>query len=179
MPGDGTSLPRKSIVKDNLVQGLLSGRSARLLWVSQDQDLRGDVCRRQVQQPGKPPDLKARDPAGSHAVRQRSQRHMRPGDLGLVFLHIQRPVQPLVHLVDRLNDSEAEIRLLAILALDKTTGTTCGYRYYEPPERRAEAVARWRRWLLSRAPNPPAATQPTTQSAAGVAEGGDSDEELL
>jgi HEAT repeat protein len=63
------------------------------------------------------------------------------------------------YLVDRLTDSEAEVRFAAILALRRITGTARGYRYYEPPTKRDEAVQRWRSWLEGRAGGPPA-TQP-------------------
>jgi len=51
------------------------------------------------------------------------------------------------YLVDRLEDSEEEVRFAAYMALKQITGKTMGWRYYEPPERRAEAVRRWRQWL--------------------------------
>ncbi len=51
------------------------------------------------------------------------------------------------YLVDRLTDTEAEVRLFALTALRKITGRTMGYRYYDAPAKRMEAVRRWRRWL--------------------------------
>lgn len=50
-------------------------------------------------------------------------------------------------LVDRLTDSQEDCRLFAILALDRITGRTMGYNYYEPADKRAEAVRRWRQWM--------------------------------
>ena len=51
------------------------------------------------------------------------------------------------YLVDRLTDSEPEIRMFAITSLEKITGQTLGYRCYDPPPAREAAVARWRGWL--------------------------------
>ena len=67
--------------------------------------------------------------------------------------------QSLPYLVDRLTDSEAEVRFAAIMALKEMTGEDRGYRYYEPAAQRAEAVGRWRQWLASRPADGPA-TQP-------------------
>jgi len=53
----------------------------------------------------------------------------------------------LPYLVDRLDDPEEEVRFVAYLALRNITGQTMGWNYADPPERRAEAVARWRAWL--------------------------------
>lgn len=51
------------------------------------------------------------------------------------------------YLVDRLTDSQEDVRFFAILALERITGQTMGYRYYEPPPKRLEAVRCWRKWL--------------------------------
>ena len=53
------------------------------------------------------------------------------------------------YLVDRLTDSEETARFFAIIALEEITGTTMGWKYYDPPAKRAEAVNRWRGWLTS------------------------------
>jgi len=58
-------------------------------------------------------------------------------------------------LVDRLSDNARDVRMFAILALAKTTGTRMDYRYYDPPARRAEAVKRWRKWLAAGRPKLP------------------------
>lgn len=58
-----------------------------------------------------------------------------------------RDKQAIPYLVDRLTDSEPDVRFFAIIALRKTTGRTFGYRYYQPRHLRAEAVLKWRRWL--------------------------------
>jgi hypothetical protein len=61
--------------------------------------------------------------------------------------------------VDRLSDTESDVRLFAILALQDITGKTMGYRHYDPPDRRIEAIQRWREWLTGR-DGPEATTQP-------------------
>ncbi len=63
------------------------------------------------------------------------------------------------YLVDRLTDSESEVRMFAAIALEKITGLTHGYRHFDPPARRAEAVAAWREWLNDN-PRKYPATQP-------------------
>lgn len=53
--------------------------------------------------------------------------------------------QQAVHaLVTLLEDDDPAVRLYCILALARLCGTTNGYRYYDPPEQRAAAAARWR-----------------------------------
>jgi len=55
------------------------------------------------------------------------------------------------YLIDRLTDSEDDVRFFAILTLERIADLPgdrrLGYRYYDPPARRAEAVERWRKWL--------------------------------
>ncbi len=63
------------------------------------------------------------------------------------------------YLIDRLSDSQADIRLFAIMALRDITGQTHGYNVYEPAPQRAAAIARWRQWLSERSGSV-AATQP-------------------
>jgi len=53
----------------------------------------------------------------------------------------------IAYLIDRLTDSDASVRLYAIMSLEKLTGETLGYRHYDAPEERAKAVERWRAWL--------------------------------
>ena len=55
-------------------------------------------------------------------------------------------------LVDRLEDHDEAVRMFAIEALRRLTGQSMGWRYYEPPLRRAAAVAAWRAWLADRRP---------------------------
>lgn len=53
----------------------------------------------------------------------------------------------LGELVHALTDDDPAVRLFAIQALNQRTGQTLGYRYYDPPDRRSAAVARWQNWL--------------------------------
>jgi hypothetical protein len=50
-------------------------------------------------------------------------------------------------LVDRLEDEDEVVRLFAILALEKLTGTRLGYEYQAPEAQRWRAVESWRRHL--------------------------------
>ena len=50
-------------------------------------------------------------------------------------------------LVDRLTDSQKDVRFFAIIALERITGQTMGWNHYDPPNERAQAVQRWRQWL--------------------------------
>ena len=59
-----------------------------------------------------------------------------------------KSVLPL--LVERLEDTDADVRLFAINALRKITGQDFGYRYYASLAGRSEAVLRWRKWLADR-----------------------------
>jgi vesicle coat complex subunit len=54
------------------------------------------------------------------------------------------------YLVDRLTDSEAEVRMFAIIALEEITGLTHDYRHYDASAARQEAVDRWRKWLAGK-----------------------------
>lgn len=74
----------------------------------------------------------------------------------------QRDRGAVPHLVDRLTDSEADVRFFAIESLERITGKTMGYEYYAPREQRRQAVERWRDWLRERGP---AATRPAPATA--------------
>jgi len=63
------------------------------------------------------------------------------------------------YLVDRLTDSERDVRMFTIVALEKITGLTHGYKHYQDAAARGLAVERWRRWLVDSS-NPPVTTQP-------------------
>jgi len=54
-------------------------------------------------------------------------------------------------LVDRLEESEPDVRFYAIDALKHISGQTHGYCYYAEPAQRAKAVKRWRQWLKQQA----------------------------
>ena len=82
----------------------------------------------------------------------------------IVEAGVERDANAVPFLVDRLTDSEDHLRLGAILALERITGTRRGYRHFDEEWKRYEAVRRWRRWLDHRA-----ATQPATQPAEGPA----------
>lgn len=61
----------------------------------------------------------------------------------------------LPHLVDRLDDEDAAVRFAAIMALERLAGTRLAYNYGDPPQARAAAVQRWRRYLTKRLEDPP------------------------
>lgn len=66
-------------------------------------------------------------------------------------------------LVDRLEDEDAAVRLYAILALDRLTGTRLGYEYGGSEVERRASVDRWRRYLVNpaeRAATPQLPTEP-------------------
>jgi hypothetical protein len=50
------------------------------------------------------------------------------------------------HLVEMLDDADIEARMLAIKVLERRTGTTRGYEYDAPPERRAGPLKEWQAW---------------------------------
>lgn len=54
-------------------------------------------------------------------------------------------------LVENLASDDAAVRLAAITALERATGSTLGYRFDDSPEDRASSVARWRAWLAANA----------------------------
>lgn len=71
-------------------------------------------------------------------------------------------------LIDRLNDSESDVRFCAIRALKELTSQTMGYEYYQDESKRAPAVGRWRQWLRSQAtssPSPASASAPAGDGA--------------
>lgn len=51
---------------------------------------------------------------------------------------------PLI--IDRLSDSESDVRFFAGIALTKLTGEDFGWRAWDPPQQRQEAQNRWRQW---------------------------------
>lgn len=50
-------------------------------------------------------------------------------------------------IVDRLEDEDEAVRMFAILALEKMTGTRLGYRYHATPAERHRMAEAWRRYL--------------------------------
>jgi len=73
-------------------------------------------------------------------------------------------------LIDRLDDEDSAVRLFAIVALEKITGTRLGYDYAKPAAERSRAVMRWRNYARSFGG---ATTQPAASSeSAGKASSG-------
>ena len=66
------------------------------------------------------------------------------------------------YLIDRLTDSERDVRLFSVLALRKITGLNKGYLHYAPATGRAKAERRWRDWLEA------GRKDPTTAPAQGT-----------
>jgi HEAT repeat protein len=89
-----------------------------------------------------PQDYELADKLQHHDPRVRTRAAARAGKA--------RDERAVPYLVDRLTDPENEVRMVAIISLERITGETMGYYYYEPPDRRAEAVRRWRQWLQNR-----------------------------
>ena len=56
-------------------------------------------------------------------------------------------LKALPYLVDRLEDSEPDVRFFSFQALKEMTGKTMDWRYFDRPQRRAVAVSQWRQWL--------------------------------
>jgi len=54
-------------------------------------------------------------------------------------------------LIERLEDEDEVVRMFAILALERLTGTRRGYDYHAPEVQRIRAVQRWRRYLNEQA----------------------------
>jgi hypothetical protein len=50
-------------------------------------------------------------------------------------------------LVKELNHDDPAVRLYAIQALERITGETLNYRFYEDEDQRKPAIARWNEWL--------------------------------
>ncbi|HRP64162.1 MAG TPA: HEAT repeat domain-containing protein [Phycisphaerales bacterium] len=46
-------------------------------------------------------------------------------------------------LVEQLDSDDPAVRMMAIGALERLTGTTHGYRHYDPPLERRAAIERW------------------------------------
>ncbi len=53
-------------------------------------------------------------------------------------------------LIDRLEDEDSAVRLAANEALKHITGKDFGYREFDPPAKKIEAIHRWREWEKSR-----------------------------
>ena len=73
-----------------------------------------------------------------------------------------RDAKAVPYLIDRLTDSERDVRLFSVLALRKITGLNKGYVHYAPARERAKAERRWRDWLAA------GRKDPTTAPAQGT-----------
>ena len=51
-------------------------------------------------------------------------------------------------LIADLSENDAAIRFAAIRALQRITGETLDYRYYDEESARAPAIERWKQWLV-------------------------------
>jgi hypothetical protein len=49
----------------------------------------------------------------------------------------------IASIVEQLDSDDPAVRLLAIEALQRLTGQTYGYRHFDPPDVRREAIERW------------------------------------
>lgn len=70
---------------------------------------------------------------------------------GIVQAARENRTDALPYLVDRLSDTEPEVRLFAAVALRRMTGESFGYRHYAAEAERDRAVVAWRDWLERRA----------------------------
>ena len=57
----------------------------------------------------------------------------------------QKLVKAVPYLIDRLTDSEEEVRMFAIIALEKITGERRRYVYYAPAAERRRIADEWRK----------------------------------
>lgn len=55
----------------------------------------------------------------------------------------QRDRSAIPHLIEQLNSDDEAVRMFAIIALEKITGTRLGYSPYDPAWKREPAVKRW------------------------------------
>lgn len=82
--------------------------------------------------------LKSDDPAGRMiAMKQAGQRH---------------DPRAVPDLIDDLSSDDPAERFYASGALERITGQTFGYRYYDTEEARAQAIERWKQWLGAKNP---------------------------
>ena len=66
----------------------------------------------------------------------------------------------LPHLVDRLSDTAPEVRMTAIVSLERLTGQRMDYSPYASPADRQEAIDRWRQRLRQTTLPAPKAPEP-------------------
>jgi hypothetical protein len=70
-------------------------------------------------------------------------------------------------IIQQLDCDDPAVRLLAISTLQRLTGETYGYRHYDDPAQRREAIARWVAALDSGAIQPIQSGPPRTSSENG------------
>jgi hypothetical protein len=58
-----------------------------------------------------------------------------------------RDRKAIPRLIADLDDNDSAIRFAAIYALERITGDTLGYRYYDDQDARKPALRRWQQWL--------------------------------
>jgi hypothetical protein len=80
-----------------------------------------------------------------------------------------RDAGALPYLVDRLSDTEVEVRFAAIEALRLQAGTTLGYLPYGASARQQGPIGRWRQWLAGRTG---VATRPAVAGVPAAGPGG-------
>ncbi len=61
--------------------------------------------------------------------------------------------QHIPDLVAALDSADPAVRMLSITTLNELTGTTNGYRHFDPPEQRQQGIDRWRAWLAENHPH--------------------------
>jgi hypothetical protein len=54
-------------------------------------------------------------------------------------------------LIDRLSDTEPQVRMFAGSALKTMTDQDFGWKPYEPPDQRRDAIRKWRHWWADQA----------------------------
>lgn len=86
-------------------------------------------------------------------------------DVRIKVLAIQRAVEAgdrsvIPQLVKDLDNDDPAVRFYASEGLERLTGETFGYRYYDERLERQPAVKRWQAWLATQSPE---STKTTTQ----------------
>ena len=60
----------------------------------------------------------------------------------------QKDYKAVPELVAQLESDDAAVRFYAIEALQRITGQTLGYHYYDDLDRRKRSILRWRHWEI-------------------------------
>jgi len=72
------------------------------------------------------------------------------------------------HLIEALDSDDQAVRMYAINALERITGTRRGYRFYDPPARRHRAIQRWVRAYEAGQFGPESPTNTAAEPSGGV-----------